>query len=133
MNQLPGQERRHYRIALDPRALGQLCAGADLAIAALTGCLSHTTTGADDTGEYARVWVSDPDDPRSWAAATWRPGDLDYGVQQVGDRPLWDEVVQAYAQWVALGEPHWERFGVTVTPEGQRVWLDAPEVVLSSA
>ncbi|MEU8145858.1 methyltransferase domain-containing protein [Nonomuraea sp. NPDC048901] len=133
MNQLPGQERRHYRMALDPRALSQMGAGADLAIAALTGCLSHTTTGADDTGEYARMWVSDPDDPRSWAAATWRPDDLDYGVQQVGDRPLWDEVIQAYAQWVALGEPHWERFGVTVTPEGQRVWLDAPEVVLSSA
>ncbi|WP_433516960.1 protein-L-isoaspartate O-methyltransferase family protein [Nonomuraea sp. CA-143628] len=132
-DQLPGQERRHYRTALDPRALDQLSAGADLAIAALTGVRSHTSTGTDDEGEYVRMWVSDPADSHSWAVATWRPDSVDYGVQQVGDRPMWDEVVQAYARWVSWGEPRWERFGVTVTPEGQRVWLDTPEVVLNSA
>ncbi|MEV0614614.1 methyltransferase domain-containing protein [Nonomuraea sp. NPDC050404] len=128
-----GQERRHYRTALDPRALDRLGAGADLAIGALTGLRSNTTEGADEDGQYVRMWVYDPNDGgRSWAVATWRPESVDHGVQQVGDRPVWDEVVQAYAQWVSRGEPHWRRFGVTVAPEGQRVWLDTPEQVLVS-
>ncbi|MEU7744034.1 methyltransferase domain-containing protein [Nonomuraea sp. NPDC049158] len=128
----PGKQRRHYRTALDPRALDRLGAGADLAIGALTGLRSHTTEGADEDGEYVRTWVHDPDDVRSWAVATWRPGSVDHGVQQVGDRPVWDEVVQAYARWVSWGGPHWRRYGLTVAPDGQSVWLDTPERVLSS-
>ncbi|MGW0807427.1 methyltransferase domain-containing protein [Nonomuraea sp. NPDC002799] len=129
--QLPGEERRHYRTALDPRALDQLGAGADLAIAALTGVRSTTETGCDADGEYVRLWVSDQADPSSWAVATWRPGRVDHGVQQVGDRPLWDEVLQAYAQWVDWGEPHWEDFGITIGPEGQQVWLGTPEMTVN--
>jgi protein-L-isoaspartate(D-aspartate) O-methyltransferase len=129
----PGEGRRHYRTALDPRALDQLGAGADLAIGALTGLLSHTTEGSDENGPYMRRWVYDPDDTRSWAVATWRPGSVDHGVQQVGDRPVWDEVLQAYAQWVSWGEPHWRRYGLTVAPDGQSIWLDTPERILTSA
>ncbi|MFG1956483.1 methyltransferase domain-containing protein [Nonomuraea sp. NPDC049028] len=128
----PGKGRRHYRTALDPRALDRLGAGADLAIGALTGLRSHTTEGADEDSEYVRTWIYDPDDGRSWAVATWRPGSVGHGVQQVGDRPVWDEVVQAYAQWVSWGEPHWRRYGLTVAPDGQSIWLDTPERVLSS-
>ncbi|MET8868365.1 methyltransferase domain-containing protein [Nonomuraea sp. NPDC004580] len=128
----PGKERRHYRTALDPRALDQLGAGADLAIGTLTGLRSHSVEGHDEDSAYVRVFVADPDDPSSWAVATWRPESADHRVQQVGDRPVWDEVLQAYAQWVRWGEPHWRRFGVTVTPEGQRVWLDTPDQVLGS-
>ncbi|MEV0619618.1 methyltransferase domain-containing protein [Nonomuraea sp. NPDC050404] len=131
-NQPQSEERRNYRTALDPRALDQLDAGADLAIGALTGLCSNTTEGTDDDGEYLRMWVSDPNDAASWAVATWRPGEADHAVQQVGDRPVWDEVLHAYARWVEFGEPHWKRFGVTVTPNGQTVWLDTPEEVLSS-
>ncbi|MEV1239767.1 hypothetical protein ACIBO2_39410 [Nonomuraea sp. NPDC050022] len=68
-----------------------------------------------------------------WAVATWRPGSAEHGVQQVGDRPVWDEAFQAYAQRVAWGEPSRRRYGITVTPEGQRIWLDDPERVLGSA
>ncbi|MEV6156710.1 hypothetical protein AB0L53_40835 [Nonomuraea sp. NPDC052129] len=118
---------------MDPRALDRLSAGADLAISALTSLRSHTTKGADEDGEYVRTWVFDPGDPRSWAVATWRPGSADNGIQQVGDRPVCDEVVQAYAQWVARGESSRRQFGITVTPEGQRIWLDDPERVLGSA
>ncbi|MET7330086.1 hypothetical protein [Nonomuraea sp. NPDC005650] len=32
--------------------------------------------------------------------------------------------------WAEWGEPEPERFGVTVTPGGQRVWLDSPERVV---
>jgi hypothetical protein len=128
----PGQDRRHYRTALDPRALDQLSAGADLAIAALTGLLSHTGEGTDEDGPYVRTWVYDPDNACSWAVATWRPGSADHGVQQVGDRPVWDEVLHAYARWVSCGEPHWRRYGITIAPGGQQIWLDTPERVLSS-
>jgi protein-L-isoaspartate(D-aspartate) O-methyltransferase len=129
----PGQKRRHYRSALDPRALDQLGAGVDLAIGALTGLRSHTSEGADEDGPYVRTWVSDPDDACSWAVATWRPGSADHGVQQVGERPVRDEVLHAYARWVSWGEPHYRRYGITVAPGGQSIWLDTPERVLDSA
>lgn len=29
--------------------------------------------------------------------------------------------------WQQLGKPDWERFGLTVTPKGQWVWLDSPD------
>jgi protein-L-isoaspartate(D-aspartate) O-methyltransferase len=61
---------------------------------------------------------------------TWEPGRDEYTVSQIGDRPLWDEVVDAYFRWVGWGEPGRERFGMTVTPDGQRVWLDTPTQVI---
>lgn len=30
-------------------------------------------------------------------------------------------------RWVAAGEPDCTRYGVTITPEGQRIWLDSPD------
>ncbi|TCO65184.1 ATP-grasp peptide maturase system methyltransferase [Actinocrispum wychmicini] len=48
-------------------------------------------------------------------------------VTQGGPRRLWDEVEAAYQQWVALGEPRRARFGITVTPDVQELWLDRPD------
>jgi protein-L-isoaspartate(D-aspartate) O-methyltransferase len=31
------------------------------------------------------------------------------------------------ARWIKAGEPDCTRYGVTVTPEGQRIWLDRPD------
>ncbi|TYB67753.1 methyltransferase domain-containing protein [Nonomuraea sp. PA05] len=123
-------ERRRYWTALDPRALDHLSAGADLAISALTGLHAHSETGVDDDGEWLCMWVSDPVDAGRWATVTWRPGRSRHVVQQAGDRPVWDEVLQAYARWVAWGEPHWSDFGVTVAEDGTHVWLSSPENVL---
>ncbi|MGW4412562.1 methyltransferase domain-containing protein [Nonomuraea sp. NPDC004702] len=120
-------ERRRYWTALDPRALDDLSAGADLAIAAQTGLHSHSRRGTDDDGEWLRMWVSDPDEPRQWAGITWRPGRTAHYVHQVGDRPVWDEVLQAYARWVAWGEPDWREFGVTVDRDSTSVWLHTPD------
>ncbi|MBE1532499.1 rRNA adenine N-6-methyltransferase family protein [Actinomadura algeriensis] len=36
-------------------------------------------------------------------------------------------VREAEERWVAEGEPEISRYGMTVTPAGQRVWLDRPE------
>ncbi|GAA1229068.1 methyltransferase domain-containing protein [Prauserella halophila] len=46
--------------------------------------------------------------------------------EQSGPHRLWDEVERAYALWEDLGQPSWERFGLTVTAEAQTVWLDDP-------
>lgn len=51
-------------------------------------------------------------------------------VSQSGPRDLWDETEAAYLTWVGWGCPPRERFGVTVTPEGQRVWLDEPRNIV---
>ncbi|MFI2435549.1 protein-L-isoaspartate(D-aspartate) O-methyltransferase [Streptomyces sp. NPDC018693] len=45
---------------------------------------------------------------------------------QAGPRMLWDAVEAARELYVTNGRPGRERFGVTVTAAGQRVWLDAP-------
>ncbi|MET8678859.1 methyltransferase domain-containing protein [Streptomyces sp. NPDC004647] len=63
---------------------------------------------------------------RSWAAAVFRSGEPDATVYQSGPRRLWDEVEAAYRWWVSRGKPEHTRFGLTVTPEGQRAWLDDP-------
>ncbi|WP_443072322.1 hypothetical protein [Streptomyces sp. NBC_01485] len=39
---------------------------------------------------------------------------------------MWDEVEAAYRWWVGHDKPDHTRFGLTVTAEGQRAWLDDP-------
>ncbi|WP_017597024.1 methyltransferase domain-containing protein [Nocardiopsis lucentensis] len=72
-------------------------------------------------------------DPGSGSWASWRvqPGPHDYRVRQHGPRRLFDELAEAYSWWRKAGRPEHTRFGVTVTPEGQRVWLDAPGNLVS--
>lgn len=62
-------------------------------------------------------------------AAARNPEDSDRPaeVTQCGPRDLWDEAEAAYLTWVGCGCPSRERFGVTVTPKGQQVWLDHPQ------
>jgi protein-L-isoaspartate(D-aspartate) O-methyltransferase len=124
------QDKHHLTTRVDPRTIACAPAGADLAIAALTGLACHSSAEPDEDGELHRTWLSDPDDPGSWAVVDWRPGVEEYEVFQVGDRPLWDEVTAAYFRWVSWGEPGRGRFGMTVTADGQRVWLDDPERML---
>ena len=66
----------------------------------------------------------------SWASFT--TGTAGHQVRQHGPRRLWDEFESARQWWVQLGRPKISRFGMTVTAEGQHVWLDSPEKVVSS-
>ncbi|WP_219510166.1 methyltransferase domain-containing protein [Nonomuraea ceibae] len=120
------EDRRHLTTRVDPRTIAHAPAGADLAVAALTGVACHGSAEPDEDGDLYRMWLSDPEEPGSWAVVDWRPDAEEYEVFQVGDRPLWDEVTDAYFRWVSWGEPGRERFGMTVTADGQRVWLDDP-------
>ncbi|GAA4234743.1 methyltransferase domain-containing protein [Actinomadura meridiana] len=105
---------------VDPRTLGYAPAGADLAMgAALPGVVAR---GRRDGDNYTlRLWASD-----AWATATYEPGRVAFDVRQAGERALWDEAVGAYFGWVSQGSPGRDRFGLTVTGEGEYVWLDRP-------
>lgn len=63
---------------------------------------------------------------RSWACLAFVDGRDVASVWQGGERRLWDEVEAAVTWWTGNGEPGHDRFGLTVTAQGQRAWLDDP-------
>lgn len=69
----------------------------------------------------------------SWATVEVTPDSDRYPVRQHGPRRLWDEVEQAHDWWEAQGTPAYTRFGLSVTPERQWVWLDHPSKRLPEA
>ncbi|MGR8011271.1 methyltransferase domain-containing protein [Streptomyces hypolithicus] len=81
-------------------------------------------TVADKRDGARPVWLYGLSD-RSWACAMFRDGDT-ARVWQSGPRRLWDEAEAAYRWWEGRGKPGHERFGLTVTAEGQAAWLDDP-------
>ncbi|MER7771608.1 methyltransferase domain-containing protein [Kitasatospora sp. NPDC096140] len=76
-------------------------------------------------GSYT-LWLHDTA-VTSWATVDWEPDRTAYEVVQSGPRSLWDEVRSAWRWWDDRGRPGFERFGLTVTPDGQTVWLDSPD------
>jgi protein-L-isoaspartate(D-aspartate) O-methyltransferase len=52
-------------------------------------------------------------------------------VRGGGPTPLWEQVEEAYIRWRQMGEPCWERFGLTVTPGQHRLWVDSPAHVVA--
>ncbi|MGY4986753.1 protein-L-isoaspartate(D-aspartate) O-methyltransferase [Streptomyces nigrescens] len=70
------------------------------------------------------VWFYSLSD-NSWACVQFRDG-KPARVWQQGPRRLWDHVENAFRWWVHRGKPDHTRFGLTVTAEGERVWLDDP-------
>lgn len=79
---------------------------------------------ADKRDGARPVWFYGLSD-RSWACVMFRDGDT-ASVWQSGPRRLWDEATAAYRWWEAKGKPGHERFGLTLTAEGQTAWLDDP-------
>ncbi len=63
----------------------------------------------------------------SWCEVREDPDDGIRQVREAGSHPLWRIIEEAHAKWVGLGEPGWERFGLTVTPDHQFIWLDTPD------
>ncbi|MFG2919464.1 methyltransferase domain-containing protein [Kitasatospora sp. NPDC048298] len=76
-------------------------------------------------GTYT-LWIHDTA-VTSWATTDWEPDRSAYEVVQSGPRRLWDEVEAAWRWWRRRGRPGFDRFGLTVTPDGQTVWLDSPD------
>ena len=119
---------------LDPRTLAwESSPGADLAIGELVpGCQSRMVESADRTGACTFYLFETKAREGSWACAEFVPGRQRFAVSQYGPRRLWDEVEEAYSWWIEAGCPGRERFGMTVTADGQWVWLDHPGNRVSS-
>ncbi|WHM36332.1 ATP-grasp peptide maturase system methyltransferase [Streptomyces sp. BPTC-684] len=61
-------------------------------------------------------------------ARTRRAQDSDgWTVEQRGPVRLWDAVEDAVETWQRAGSPHPSEFGLTITPDAQRVWLGTPD------
>jgi methyltransferase of ATP-grasp peptide maturase system len=63
----------------------------------------------------------------SWCEVSERAAAGGRQVREAGPTPLWRAVENAHSYWHELGRPGWERFGLTVTPGRQWVWLDSPD------
>lgn len=100
--------------SIDPREL--LGDDAQLAVGLQLGQCRPAFDYAEN-GAFETLWLLAAD---SWASVT---GDT---VRQAGARRLWDEALTGYQWWIDHGRPARQRFGVTVTPGRQWVWLDEP-------
>ncbi|GAA2426843.1 methyltransferase domain-containing protein [Actinomadura vinacea] len=105
---------RERSAALDPRRIFRSGYGADVAIA---GCLPDVSV-IRALGPPFESWL--------WAGDSGARV-VGTDVQQFGERDLWDELEAALFRWVRWGQPERSRFGLSVTPDGQRVWLDSPD------
>ncbi|WP_131740891.1 methyltransferase domain-containing protein [Actinomadura roseirufa] len=117
----PAGPLRRTAARVDPRRVFQTSPGADVAVAGALPGLHATHRTMWDGAVIARLWTSD-----SGAQVTTDPGGSAL-VQQYGPRDLWDEVLDAFFRWVSWGSPPRGRFGMTVTPDGQRIWCGGPD------
>jgi hypothetical protein len=94
--------------------------------------LASFQLGADLTLSYSNFKDGQPTatsitiEDGSWAEVTFAE---DHGMHQVteaGRRRVWRIVEDAHTLWTTLGQPGWDRFGLTVTENDQRIWLDSP-------
>jgi protein-L-isoaspartate O-methyltransferase len=62
----------------------------------------------------------------SWAEAVYQP-DKRAVFEESGKRGIWAMVEDVWAWFVDNGKPTWDRFGLTVSPDGDhRLWFDSP-------
>ncbi|MGQ0717248.1 MAG: methyltransferase domain-containing protein [Pseudonocardiales bacterium] len=62
----------------------------------------------------------------AWAEADVIARHGQHAVTQGGPRRIWDRVEHVTKLWFQLGRPSADRFGLTVTTDQQRLWLDTP-------
>lgn len=86
------------------------------------GRLTRTTRLTD---HKPTIRVTLPDG--SWSETDQTPfADGYYEVVEAGPQPTWQIVEECHRRWQDLGEPSWDRFGLTATPDTQHVWFDTP-------
>ncbi|MGW3072266.1 glycosyltransferase [Kitasatospora sp. NPDC001132] len=119
---------RYGPSALDPAAVAEHTDAAFAIGLRLPGLFRQEVWAGYDrfgTGRF-EVW-----DGVSYAHCRLADWDGKHAVSQSGSRSLWDEVTAAHSWWQRQGEPGLDRFGLTVTVEGEhRVWLDEPDHVV---
>lgn len=91
--------------------------------------LTFGQTINDTTGKPSNTFLSAPDG--SWCEISPGQEASTNLVMESGPVPVWNLFEQAYEQWQSAGEPGWEGFGLTVTPDEHTVWLDAPDSAIT--
>jgi protein-L-isoaspartate(D-aspartate) O-methyltransferase len=116
---------------LDPRRL-RADSAADLFLAAtVPGVRTYLYYGEGAEADECTLWLVESGDEGAWASVDYVPGRDEFLVQQQGARRLWDEAERAYLRWLAMGRPAYDRFGLTVSPDGRQIWIDSPERALT--
>ncbi|OLT28668.1 hypothetical protein BJF83_14955 [Nocardiopsis sp. CNR-923] len=115
---------RTSRTTVDPHQVVVRGSGAEFTVGTWAPGLCRAWFDAEDASGEATLWLYDT--KGSWASVDYVPGATEYEVEQAGPRGLWGEVEAAVGWWQRARRPGRERFGLTVTPDGQHVWLDEP-------
>jgi protein-L-isoaspartate(D-aspartate) O-methyltransferase len=98
---------------------------AQLAVSLRVPDCRHLYWRPDADDDHGTLWLIDPGSG-AWASLRHHPtSDGPYEVRQHGSRRLWDEVEAAYHWWRDAGNPHTADWRFTITPDTQRVELDA--------
>jgi protein-L-isoaspartate(D-aspartate) O-methyltransferase len=85
----------------------------------------HLYWRPDHAEDHGTLWLIDTRSG-AWASLRHHPAsDGPYEVLQHGSRRLWDEVEAAYRWWQDAGKPEAAAWRFTVTPDTQRVELNA--------
>ncbi|MGH3319149.1 MAG: ATP-grasp peptide maturase system methyltransferase [Streptosporangiaceae bacterium] len=113
-----GQDGKSRETDLDPEVLRQ----PDVRFLAALMCDDMAELWSEPQEGPEEYWLLSTDG--SWARHTGG------AVSQGGPRRLWDQLERGYARWLALGKPTRHRFGLTVTSEGQELWIDEPSCPL---
>ncbi|MFE3455993.1 methyltransferase domain-containing protein [Nocardiopsis aegyptia] len=112
--------------------IGDFDASFGIGLGLRTGVSSVLVFDDDQEGNpFYTVYLLAPESG-SWASWRIEPGLREFPVRQHGPRRLFDEMEAAYSWWKRLGSPAYTRFGLTVTAQGQQVWLDAPDQLVAS-
>ncbi|GAA0988180.1 methyltransferase domain-containing protein [Acrocarpospora macrocephala] len=117
----------HSTTVVNPHIIGEADLGARLLCAALAPRVAWYDIIEDSEYSLLLYELDDHTSEGSWAACDHAPGAAECRVTQYGPRRLWDEVSAAYLEWLALGSPGYERFGLSIDPTGTRLWLDHPD------
>jgi protein-L-isoaspartate(D-aspartate) O-methyltransferase len=86
---------------------------------------SFSLRADSDAGPPTNTVLAAPDD--SWCEVRETTTDGTHQVWEAGPHALWRIIEERHAWWQALGEPGWDRFGLTVTAAHQWAWLDTPD------
>jgi protein-L-isoaspartate(D-aspartate) O-methyltransferase len=98
---------------------------AQLAVSLRVPDCRHLYWRPDEDDDHGTLWLIDPD-TGAWASLRHDPRSSGpYEVRQHGSRRLWDEVEAAYHWWRDAGDPKATDWRFIITPDTQRVELDA--------
>jgi protein-L-isoaspartate O-methyltransferase len=133
-------DRRVTTTAIDPRSVVRDGAedwrtyGGDVAVSAMVPGVRYDLCHAEDGSGEATLWLRETRpgtrESGSWALAEYLPAAATFEVHAYGPRDLWAEVSAAWLRWCGWGRPIRNRFGMTITPGGRRIWLDRPDGVI---